>query len=34
MQVFSPRRDKIERRIQAESKSWSAFIESAGIKIQ
>jgi tripartite-type tricarboxylate transporter receptor subunit TctC len=34
VQLLSPRRDEIERRIEAESKSWGAFIESAGIKIQ
>jgi tripartite-type tricarboxylate transporter receptor subunit TctC len=34
MQLLSPRRDEIERRVQAESKSWGAFIETAGILIQ
>jgi tripartite-type tricarboxylate transporter receptor subunit TctC len=34
VQLLSPKRDEIDRRVEAESKSWGAFIESAGIKIQ
>ena len=34
MQLLAPRREEIESRIKADSKTWKAFIESAGIKIE